>query len=52
MNGSLLMPNQDMLELVLFEQFVINKENRAAGIAEYVLDLFLLQAPDYDFCAS
>jgi hypothetical protein len=52
MNGSLLMANQDMLELVLFKEFVVNKEDRAAGIAEYVLDLFLLQAPDYNFCAG
>jgi hypothetical protein len=48
----LLVTNQDMLELVLLEQFVIYVENRPAGIAEYVFDLFLLQAPDYDFCAS
>jgi hypothetical protein len=46
------MTNQDMLELVLLEQFVINVKNRPAGIAEYVFDFFLLQAPDYDFCAS
>ena len=52
MHGGLLMTNQDMLELVLFEKFVVNVKNLAAGVAEYVLDLFLLQAPDYDFCAS
>ncbi len=51
-HSGLLMTNQNMLELVLFEKFVVNKKNRAAGIAEYIFDLFLLQAPDYNFCAS
>jgi len=46
------MANQHMLELVLLEKFVVNIENRAAGVAEYVFDFFLLQAPDYNFCAS
>jgi hypothetical protein len=41
-----------VLELVLLEKFVVNIKNRAAGIAEHVFDLFLLQAPDYNFCAG
>jgi hypothetical protein len=52
MHSGLLMTNQNMLELVLLEKFVINIKNRAAGVAEHILDLFLVQAPDYDFCAS
>jgi hypothetical protein len=51
-HGRLLMTNEDMLELVLLEQFVVNVKNRAARIAENVLDPLLLQAPDYYFRAS
>jgi hypothetical protein len=46
------MADKDMLELVLLEQFVINIKDRAAGIAEHIFDFFLLQAPDYNFCAG
>jgi hypothetical protein len=40
------MADQDVLDLVLLEQFVVNMQNRAAGIPENVLDLLFLQAPD------
>ena len=52
MHCSLFVTNQDVFELVLLEQFVVYIENRAAGIAEHIFDFFLLQAPDYDFCAG
>ena len=48
MHGRLFMADQNMLDLVLLEQFVVNMKNRAAGIAEYIVDLFFLQAPDYN----
>jgi hypothetical protein len=46
------MTNEDVLDLVLFEQLIVDMENRPAGIAEYVLDLFFLQAPDYNLRTS
>ena len=42
------MTNQNMLNLILFEQLIVNMENRPAWIAEYIFDLFFLQAPDYN----
>ena len=48
----LLYPVLHMADLVLLEQLVINEEDRAAGIAENILDLFFLQAPDYNFRTS
>jgi hypothetical protein len=52
MHRPLLVANQDVLYRVLLEQFVINEQYRAAGIAEYVFDPLLLQASDYDFSAG
>jgi hypothetical protein len=52
MDGSLLVADQDVLELVLFEQLVVDIQHRAAGIAENEFDLFFLEAPDYNFCAG
>ncbi len=51
MDGSLLVPNQDVLDLILLEQFVVNEQNRAARVAENIFDLFFLEAPDYNLCA-
>ena len=48
---ALFVPHQDVLELVLLEDFVVDVEHRAARIAEDVLDAFFLQAADDDFCA-
>jgi hypothetical protein len=47
MNRRLLVSNQDVLELVLLEDFVVDVEDGAAGISEDVLDALFLQAP-YD----
>jgi hypothetical protein len=49
MDGALLMAHQHMTDLVLLEEFVVNEQHRAAGVAENILDLFFLQAPDYNF---
>ena len=48
---SLLVPHQDVLDLVLLEQRVVDVEHRAARVAEDVLDPLLLEAADDDFCA-
>ena len=36
-HGALLVPHQDVLDLVLLEQRVVDRQHRAAGIAEQVL---------------
>jgi hypothetical protein len=51
MDSRLLMPDQNVLDLILFEQFVVNKQYRAARVAENMFDLFFLEAPDYNLCA-
>ena len=38
MHGALLVPHQDVLHLVLVEERVIDRQHRAAGIAEKMLD--------------
>jgi len=48
MDGSLFMAYQDMLDVVLLEQFVVNMQHRTARIAEHIVDLFFLKAPDYN----
>jgi hypothetical protein len=52
MHGGLLVPDQDVLDLILLEQFVINEEDGAARVAEDVFGLFFLQTPDYNLSAS
>ena len=52
MDGALLVAHQHMTHLVLLEQLVVNEQHRAAGIAENIVDLFFLQAPDYNFRTS
>ena len=42
------MPDKDVLDLVLLEQFIVDVQDRSARIAENVVDLFFLQAPDYN----
>jgi len=49
MDGALLVANQDVLDLVLLEELVVNIEDRAAGIAEDVLDALFLKTADGDF---
>src|SRR5436190_11060694 len=51
MRRALLMPDQDMLDLLLLEQLVVNVENRTTWIAEDVFDAFFLEAADDDLCA-
>jgi len=36
-----------MFDLILLEQGIINVKHRPTRIAEYIFDLFFLQAPDY-----
>ena len=49
---ALFVTHQHMLDLVLLEELVVDVEDRAARVAEDVLDAFLLQATDDDFCPS
>ena len=49
MHGALLMPHEDVLHFVLFEQLVVDIEHSAAGITEDVFDAFFLEAADRDF---
>ena len=48
-DGALLVAHQDVLDLVLLEELVVDVEDRAARIAEDVLDAFFLQTADQDF---
>ena len=50
MDRALLVAHQDVLDLVLLEELVVDVEDRAARIAEDVLDALFLQAADDDFC--
>ena len=52
MGCALLMTHQDVLDLVLLENFVVKVEHGAARIAKQELDLLLLQAFDDDFSAG
>ncbi len=49
---SLFVTNEDVLDLVLFEDFVVDEEDRAARIAEKILDPLFLKAAHYDFSAG
>ena len=49
MHGTLLVSNQDVLDLVLLEQLVVDVEYRAARVAEDIFDTFFLEATDGDF---
>ena len=46
---ALLVAHQHVLDLVLLEELVVDVEDRAARIAEDVLDALLLEAADQDF---
>ncbi len=48
MHGALLVAHQHVLHLVLLEQLVVDEQDRAAGIAEYVFDAFFLKAANHD----
>ena len=48
----LLMANQNVLKLVLLEDFVVDEEDRAARITEDVLDSLILQTANDDLGAG
>ena len=53
---ALLVPHQDVLDLLLLEQRVVDRQHRAAGIAEQVLDALIGKRLDHHlgaghFCA-
>jgi hypothetical protein len=52
MDGGLLVPHQDVAELVLLEERVIERKDGAAGIPENNLDTLIHQGPEYDIRAS
>jgi hypothetical protein len=52
MHGSLFVPHQDVLKLVLLEDFVVDEKDRSARISENVLDPLILQTSNDDFGAG
>ena len=52
MNSGLFVAYENVANLFLLEKCVIDVQHGAAWIAEYVFDLFFLQAPDYNFRSS
>jgi hypothetical protein len=52
MNGGLFVANQDVLNLVLLEQFVVNGQDGAAGIAEDYLYALINQGFEDDLCSQ
>ena len=51
-HGGLLMAYQNVLKLVLLEDFVVDEEDRAARIPEDVLDSLILQTSNDDLGAA
>ena len=51
MRRPLLVAHQNVLDFVLLEKLVVNEKDRAAGIAEDVLDSFRLEALYDNLCA-
>ena len=49
MHSTLLVPHQDVLDLLLLEQGVVDRQHGAAGIAEDVLDPLIGQRLDHHF---
>ena len=52
MRGALLVAHENVLDLLLLEDLVIDRQDRAAGIAENVLDALVGQRLDHDFGAG
>ena len=52
MHGALFVPHQDVLHFVLLEQRVVDRQHRAAGIAENVLDALIGERRDHHFRAG
>ena len=51
MAGALLVAHEDVLDVVLLEELVIDRQHRAARIAEQVLDAIVLQRLHHHFGA-
>ena len=49
---ALLVPHQDVLELVLLEHGVVNRQDGAAGVAEHVFDPLIEKGLDHHFGAG
>jgi hypothetical protein len=41
-----------MLDLFLLEKGIIDVQNGTTRVTENTIDLFFLQAPDYNFCTA
>ncbi len=52
MDGGLLVPDQDVFELLVGVERVVDVEDGAAGIAEDVLDAFFFETADDDLRAG
>ena len=52
MHRALLMAHQDVANLVLLEKRVVNRQHRAAGIAEDVFDSLIGKRFDHHVCAG
>ena len=52
MHGALLVPHQDVLHLVLVEERVVDRQHRATGIAEKMLDPLIRKRRYHHFCAG
>ena len=52
MAGALLVTDEDMLDIVLLDDLVIDRQDGAAGITEDVLDALVFQGPDDHFRAG
>jgi hypothetical protein len=51
-HGALLVPHQDVLNFVLLEQRVVDRQHRAAGIAEQVLNALIGERRYHHFRAG
>jgi hypothetical protein len=52
MHGAALLPYQDVLHLVLLEQLVVDRQDRAARVAEHVLHALIGERADHHLGAG
>ena len=52
MDRALLVADQNVDEFVVLEERIVDRQNRAAGIAENVPDALILERPDHDLRAG
>jgi hypothetical protein len=52
MDSALLVAHQDVAQRILFEERIINRQDRAARITENDLDALIDQGPNDDFCSA